>query len=112
MSKSASALPPGKKVILRAELIAASDEKAEELSTILANIRKNALATEPGTLTYRTCRFERSFLVFEEYANVEAFKTHNNSEHVRALFKAEPELLAKPADINLYTEYANEEAKS
>ncbi|KAG9000976.1 hypothetical protein FRB94_005052 [Tulasnella sp. JGI-2019a] len=111
MSKSASELPSGKKIILRAEMIAASDEKADTIANLLTTIKKNALATEPGTLTFRLCRFGRSLLAFEEYADLEAFSIHNNSEHVKALFKAAPELIAAPPDISFYSEYANEGAK-
>ncbi|KAG8863572.1 hypothetical protein FRB96_008312 [Tulasnella sp. 330] len=112
MSKSLSALPAGKKIVLKAELTAATDEGADTIQKLLTDVTLFSREYEPGTLTYRVSRFGKSFLCFEEYTNAEALKTHAGSEKSKALGKAMGGLLAKPPQILMYSEFAPEGTKA
>ncbi|KAK7037260.1 hypothetical protein VNI00_011251 [Paramarasmius palmivorus] len=81
-----------KKFIFIAYLTAA-DGKADEMQTLLADIRKFSNSNdEPGCLTYRTTRGvgeeSNKFIVIEEYADEKAFNFHMSCEKFLALTKS------------------------
>ncbi|KAG8893215.1 hypothetical protein FRC01_013723, partial [Tulasnella sp. 417] len=81
MSQDPSQLEGGK-FILSARLEAISKEAADELADLLLAIKKDLGENEPGCLTYRVCQFENMLMIFEEYANQEAFDRYLRFEEV------------------------------
>ncbi|KAG8899031.1 hypothetical protein FRB99_006968 [Tulasnella sp. 403] len=101
---SANAHAISGKVILHAHIEAKSIEAADELAKLILKIKKHTETDEPGTLTYRLCRFEHQLMVFEEYDNADAFDFHETSEEFKDFIKAVPALCTKPPSITFYKE--------
>ncbi|QRV94907.1 hypothetical protein RhiJN_22925 [Ceratobasidium sp. AG-Ba] len=72
------------KIILHGH-ITAKEGQAERLQGLAKDIHDYALAgNEPGCLAHKLCRNGNDFLVFEEFASVEAVKAHRESPPFQA----------------------------
>lgn len=92
------------RIILVAHLEAKPD-KIADVETALLAIKANADSdAEPGCFTYRVSKFGHQFVVFEEYENAEAVKTHVASEPYRTFGNVRDDKLAFPTKIRFYEE--------
>lgn len=93
---SAATSTTGGKVVFVAELEAKPERLEEFKERIYAVLAHANSDKEPGTVTYRVLQSETKFLVFEEYADLEANHFHLKTEpflQLKALFA---DALAKP----------------
>lgn len=73
------------KIILHAQ-VTAQEGQADKVASLLKAIQEYSTSDkEPGCLTYRVCRSENDFFVFEEYANGDAVQEHFNLEGFKSL---------------------------
>ncbi|KAG8848046.1 hypothetical protein FRB96_001338 [Tulasnella sp. 330] len=93
-----------RKIIVDAHLEAKDEDSAIKMQQYLLAIKRNTHDTEPGCLTFRLARFGRIFVVFEEYENGVALKTHHESRPVQDLIVAGKDILAKPPTVTFYNE--------
>ena len=67
------------------------------------------VASEEGTLAYTLHRSQSdpcTFMFYEKYRDAEALKTHSATPHFKAMFAALKDLVASPAEIDMYDELA------
>ncbi|CAE6476041.1 unnamed protein product [Rhizoctonia solani] len=66
--------------------VTAQEGQADKVASLLKAIQEYSTSDkEPGCLTYRVCRSENDFFVFEEYANGDAIQEHFNLEGFKNL---------------------------
>ncbi|KIO21877.1 hypothetical protein M407DRAFT_28514 [Tulasnella calospora MUT 4182] len=103
MSQDPSQFEAGK-FVLCARLETISKDAADELAEFLLAIKRDLGEKEPGCLTYRVCQFENMLMIFEEYADQEAFNLHKESEGAKAFWVALETRLQKPPAFEFYRE--------
>ncbi|KAG8971896.1 hypothetical protein FRC05_010565 [Tulasnella sp. 425] len=103
MSQDPSQFAAGK-FVLCARLDAVSVDAANEIAELLLEIKSSLEEKEPGCLTYRICQFENKLVIFEEYADQEAFSIHSESEGAKAVRTALETRLEKPPVFEFYRE--------
>lgn len=90
-------------------VIAYLNVKPEDRDTFLELATQTAKATnetEPGVNTYIFYEDENTpnlFFFFEEWKNKAAFEAHLEQPHTQELTAKYAEILAKPADVRIYT---------
>ena len=94
-------------MIVVAKLIAKKGSENEMEKVLREAVRK--VASEEGTLTYTLHRSQKdpcTFMFYEKYTDAQALKTHSSTPHFKAMFASLKDLVAGPADIEMYTELA------
>ena len=80
----------------------------EEMETILRKAVQN-VESEEGTLAYTLHRSQSDpciFLFYEKYKDADALTVHSTTPYFKAMFAALKDLVAGPAEIEMYTELA------
>ncbi|KAG8860489.1 hypothetical protein FRB96_003743 [Tulasnella sp. 330] len=104
MSSDLTKLDVSERIILNANLEAKTDEGADDLQRLLLEIKKNTEVAEPGCVAFRVTRFERLFMIFEEYENGAAVNFHFESKAFKTLIERGQVIFAKPPSIVYYKE--------
>ncbi|KAG8948680.1 hypothetical protein FRC04_009446 [Tulasnella sp. 424] len=104
MSSELAKLPPGGSIVFHVHMEAKSIEASNQLVEHLLAVKETAKTSEPGTLTFRICRFEEKLMLLEEYEDEKALQAHLESAAFKTFMAAAPSLSTGPPDLSYYRE--------